>query len=247
MGPSPTKDLAARESSGDVLIFLDAHCNPEPGSLERLVNDVEKLHGEAVITPSVAPLNVSRWQNRRNELGHGYGVELERFEWQWIPIERMRPHGDFFESPSLIGCCVAVSRRLYEKLWGFDPDMYSWGVEDVDFGVKSWLMGHAVLHDPKAIVGHRFQAAFTTYSVSEHFIAANRLRMAYKVCPSGLWPAWLDRFRARHEREVWAKAWRLFTLYRGSAELERAYLQQNQQVDLYAYAARFGLPWPNIN
>jgi GT2 family glycosyltransferase len=247
LGPSPTKDRAARESTGDTLIFLDAHCKPEPGSLERLVEDVERLQGKAIVTPTIAPLDTELWENRREELGHGYGVELENFQWQWLPIDRMRPNNDFLESPSLIGCCLAVSRELYHKLWGFDPDMYGWGVEDVDFGVKSWIMGHPVLHDPKPIVGHRFQKAFTTYAVSEHFIIANRLRMAYKICSAALWPGWLDRFRAKHQESLWAPAWQLFTLYRGSADLERAYLHQNQRQDLYAYAARFGLPWPSIN
>lgn len=247
LGPSPTKDRAARESAGGVLIFLDAHCNPEPGSLERLIEDVERLKGQAIVTPAVAPLDTENWKNRLDEVGHGYGVELENFEWQWLPIERMRPHGEFFESPSLIGCCVAIARGLYDKLWGFDPDMYGWGVEDVDFGVKSWVMGHPVLHDPQPIVGHRFQKAFTTYSVSEHFIVANRLRMAYKLCPPGLWSGWLDRFRSKQNDRDWAAAWQLFTLYRGSVELERAYLRQNQKEDLYAYAARFGLPWPSTN
>lgn len=247
LGPSPTKDRAARESTGDVLIFLDAHCKPELGALECLVEDVEKLQGQAIITPAVAPLDTEQWANQLNQLGHGYGVDLENFEWKWLPVEQMRPHNEFLESPSLIGCCLALTRRLYDKLWGFDPDMYGWGVEDVDFGVKSWIMGHPVLADPKAIVGHRFQKAFTTYAVSEHFILANRLRMAYKILPAGLWPGWLDRVRSKQQDALWRAAWELFTLYRGSAELERAYLRQNQKQDLYAYAARFGLPWPSMN
>lgn len=247
LGPSPTKDRAARESSGDVLIFLDAHCNPEDGALERLVADIERLQGQAIIMPAIAPLDTEQWVNRQTDLGHGYVLELEECQWKWLSIDRMRTNGEFFESPSLIGCCVVLARRLYDKLRGFDPDMYGWGVEDVDLGVKSWIMGHPVLHDPKAVVGHRFQKAFTTYSVSEHFIVANRLRMAYKICPAGLWPGWLSRFRARHQDVVWSPAWQLFTLYRGSAELERAYLLQNQQQDLFAYAARFGLPWPSLH
>ena len=41
-GVSPTKDLAARSSRGEILIFLDAHCKPEPGAIPRLVSDIDQ-------------------------------------------------------------------------------------------------------------------------------------------------------------------------------------------------------------
>ena len=39
-----------------------------------------------------------------------------------------------YETPTFIGCVVALSRRLYVRLHGFDTDMLSWGSEDVDLG-----------------------------------------------------------------------------------------------------------------
>ncbi|MDX1963936.1 MAG: hypothetical protein SFX18_12340 [Pirellulales bacterium] len=68
-----------------------------------------------------------------------------------------------------------------------------------------------------------------------------RSRPAQKI------PTWLDRFRAKQAEPIWNQAWQLFSLYRGSVELERAYLHQNQKMDLYAYAERFGLAWPRLN
>ena len=55
------------------------------------------------------------------------------------------------------GCAAAVSRELYNRLGGFDADMLVWGVEDLDFGLRTWMMGHSILHDPEAVVGHRFR------------------------------------------------------------------------------------------
>src|SRR5437660_1024641 len=60
-GVSPTKDLGARGARGDVLLFLDAHCKPELGAVERLVADVEELDGEAIVTPRIAALDTERW------------------------------------------------------------------------------------------------------------------------------------------------------------------------------------------
>ncbi len=63
LGPSPTKDLGARQARGDVLVFLDGHTKPEPGAIRRLVESVESQQGNAVITPAIAGLNVGRWKS----------------------------------------------------------------------------------------------------------------------------------------------------------------------------------------
>jgi hypothetical protein len=77
----------------------------------------------------------------------------------------------------------------------------------------------------------------------EHIIA-NELRMAYKVLSPPLWRAWLDEFRRRQSVEQWHRAWDIFTVHRGTAEVERVYLYQHQKIDIVSYARRFGLSWP---
>ena len=93
----------------------------------------------------------------------------------------------FHEQPSLVGCCFAVSRTLYERLWGFDRDMRSWGVEDLDLGLKCWLLGSRLLIDPEAVIGHRFRKENETYSVPAEHVYANRLRMALKTFGESVW------------------------------------------------------------
>lgn len=243
-GVSTTKDYGAQCAVGDVLVFLDAHCKPEPNAIARLVDDVWECDGEAIITPTIGCLDPLTWTNDVTVPGQGYIADLENFTSGWMPIARMRPHGRFYESPNLIGCCVIVAKRLYEKLWGFDRNMYMWGVEDVDFGVKSWLMGYPILHDPVPVIGHRFQKAFTTYTAPSDHLIANQLRMAYKIFPHAVWQDWLPRYRQRQPPKLWHRAWDIFTQRRGTAEIERVYLAQNMKCDVIEYAHRFGLAWP---
>ncbi|MDX1968871.1 MAG: glycosyltransferase, partial [Planctomycetaceae bacterium] len=136
-GASPTKHAAALEACGDTLVFLDGHTNPEPGTLRRLVEDVELVQGNAVITPAVPALDSQRWLNSRSQIGHGYSLQLDQLACDWIPLKGLRTRDvarrRFYESPALIGCALAVSRGLYQELWGFDADMRMWGVEDLDF------------------------------------------------------------------------------------------------------------------
>jgi GT2 family glycosyltransferase/NifU-like protein involved in Fe-S cluster formation len=248
-GPAPTKDLGARHSRGDVLVFLDGHCKPESGAVPRLVASVEQLAGRAIVTPRIPALNAETWHNNPYQVGHGYWIDLDEFRCGFIGLERLRPHASatktaFYESPALIGCCFAISRWLYQRLWGFDTDMRMYGVEDIDFGLKSWLMGYPICHDPGATIGHRFQASFESYSVPMEHLLANQLRMARKNFTEPVWQEWLERWRSRNPSALCEAAWMLFEVRRESVEREREYLLANRVHDEFCYAERFQLPWP---
>ena len=76
-GVASTKDLGARSASGDVLVFLDGHCKPEPGAIARLVADVRELDGRAVITAATAAAARTRSARRRrptNSLARASGA-----------------------------------------------------------------------------------------------------------------------------------------------------------------------------
>jgi len=273
LGASPTKHLAAVQARGDVLVFLDGHCNPELGAIRRLVEDVEHLEGRAIVTPSVPALCTKTWTNKSAQVGHGYRLGLEKLDCGWVPLGKMRVAGTgsfcavrgakgacpplgrrkLYESPALIGCALAVSRALYDELHGFDPHMFYWGVEDLDFGLRSWLMGHPILHDPKAAIGHRFRNSFDNYSVPFDHLVVNQLRMARKNFTQSVWADWLERCRRRspqalpdHPEGFWARVWELFLKHEASAESERAYVHARRERDEFWYAERFGLSWPKL-
>jgi GT2 family glycosyltransferase len=248
-GCSATKDLAARSSQGDVLIFLDAHCKPTGDAINRLVEDVEDWNGEAIISPRTTGLNTVTWECGRRTSYIGYWLDLEWFHSGWTKQNELRSvtgreMRQFYEQAATPGCCLAVSRKLYDKLRGFDRDMLSWGMEDLDFGLKGWLMGHSLLVDPEAVIGHRFATGPLEYSVPMEHLLVNRLRVARKNFDDVAWADWCWRHRAYHRPEIWANAWRLFDLGRESVEVEREYLQQFRPFEVYQYAIEFGLSWP---
>lgn len=256
-GASPAKALGASLASGDVLIFLDGHTNPEPGALNRLAEDVEALDGQAVITPTLSQLDVGTWRNTPDQRGHGYALDLRSMSASWQPLADMNVFQAagrrFYESPTLVGCALAVSRSLYERLRGFDPHMRVYGVEDLDFGLKAWLMGFRVLHDPVPVVGHRFRTVFDNYTVPVEQVLANQMRMARKNFTESVWSQWLDEARTRNmgrlpdrPEGLWARAWELFKRDYGSVEQEKAYLQARRTRDEIWFAEYFGLDWPAL-
>ncbi|HEX5110006.1 MAG TPA: glycosyltransferase [Vicinamibacterales bacterium] len=245
-GVAPTKDLGARHAAGDVLVFIDGHCKPEPAAIARLVADVEELNGRAIVTPAVPALNTDAWTNEFNQVGHGYWMELEQFTSRWSDTATLRRRGRLLESPALVGCCVAVARTLYDQLLGFDAGMLEWGAEDLDFGLKAWLMGASVLNDPDAVIGHRFRASFDNFDVSAVQPLVNQLRMAFKNFDDPVWAEWVSGCRRRHEPwpDLWQQVWKSFEDGRESLERERAYLHERRTRDEYWFAEYFDLPWP---
>lgn len=160
----------------------------------------------------------------------------------------------FYESPALIGCALAVHRELYDDARGFDPDMRSWGVEDLDFGLKCRLLGHRILHDPGAVIAHRFRRGFDNFDVPLENLVANQLRMARKNFTHGVWAEWVARCRKRHTGDLedhpeglWTTIWQLFEERRKSVEQERAYLMSRRVRDEFWYAERFNLLWPRMS
>lgn len=246
-GVSVTKDHGAREARGDVLIFLDGHCKPELNALAALVDDVDDLDGRAVVTPAVCGLDADAWENRHAQVGHGYGLVLADLSCRWLPTGSLRRHGKFLESPALIGCCVAMSRTLYRELRGFDCGMQEWGVEDLDLGLKAWLLGSLVLNDPTALIGHRFRQAFDTYRVSAVHPIVNQLRMARKNFEEAVWLDWLAGCQRRHAAwpAMWADVCDAFAQGRETLERERDYLQGHRVRDEFMFADAFGLDWPS--
>jgi GT2 family glycosyltransferase len=243
-GTSPTKDLGARGSTGDTLVFLDAHCKPEPWAIEILLNDVEDFAEGAVFTPRIPALDCERWESNRTQMGFGYAMTLDGFQCNWLGLDAMSRRGRFYESPGLVGCCFAVSRALYEELGGFDPAMIEWGVEDIDFALRAWLLGHAVLHDPFAEIGHRFRVRFDTFTVSTEAVLVNQVRMARKCFIEDNWTQWLEKMRAQHAPDLWERVWALFEEGRESVERDRESLMRRRPRDEAWFAEKFGLDWP---
>jgi GT2 family glycosyltransferase len=243
LGCSPTKDLGARRSRGDVIVFLDGHCKPEPGAIERLVSDVEDLDGKAILMPVVPVLDEEQWTNSPTTFGTGFWLRLEDFACGWADFRSLRPHGTFMESPSLVGCCFAISRKLYLRLRGFDRHMRQWGVEDIDLGLKAWLLGHSTLLT-RSWIGHRFRKTFDNYPVDDSEPVVSAMRMARKNFSEPAWITWLERSRERYPETTWNKAFLGFKRRQDSVERERDYILRARVRDEFDYAERFGLSWP---
>lgn len=165
IGAANARNIGAEESPGDILVFCDAHITVEEGWLEALVEGIEN-RGAGAVSPGIATMN--------NPGAIGYGFTWnEKLETVWLPST-----GYVAEIPFAPGGCLAVSRKVFEQVGGFERGFRIYGYEDAEFSLKLWLFGHRVEVDPRVIVKHYFRISHP-YRITITDYAYNALRMAF--------------------------------------------------------------------
>uniref|UniRef100_A0A8C5K626 Polypeptide N-acetylgalactosaminyltransferase n=1 Tax=Jaculus jaculus TaxID=51337 RepID=A0A8C5K626_JACJA len=179
--------LGASVARGDVLTFLDCHCECHEGWLEPLL---QRIHEEesAVVCPVI---DVIDW-NTFEYLGNAWEPQIGGFDWRlvftWHAVpererKRMRSPVDVIRSPTMAGGLFSVSKRYFEYLGSYDTGMEVWGGENLEFSFRIWQCGGTLEIHPCSHVGHVFPKQ-APYSRSKAL--ANSVRAA---------EVWMDEFK----------------------------------------------------
>ncbi|XP_067866125.1 polypeptide N-acetylgalactosaminyltransferase 12 [Heterodontus francisci] len=179
--------LGASVATGDVLTFLDCHCECHVGWLEPLL---QRIHEEetAVVCPVI---DVIDW-NTFEFLGNSGEPQIGGFDWRlvftWHVIpeherKRRRSPIDVIRSPTMAGGLFAVSKKYFEYLGTYDTGMEVWGGENLEFSFRIWQCGGLLEIHPCSHVGHVFPKQ-APYSRSKAL--ANSVRAA---------EVWMDEYK----------------------------------------------------
>uniref|UniRef100_UPI00398ED465 polypeptide N-acetylgalactosaminyltransferase 12 isoform X1 n=1 Tax=Pristiophorus japonicus TaxID=55135 RepID=UPI00398ED465 len=179
--------LGASIATGDVLTFLDCHCECHIGWLEPLL---ERIHEDetAVVCPVI---DVIEW-NTFEFLGNSGEPQIGGFDWRlvftWHTIpeherKRRRSPIDVIRSPTMAGGLFAVSKKYFEYLGTYDTGMEVWGGENLEFSFRIWQCGGFLEIHPCSHVGHVFPKQ-APYSRSKAL--ANSVRAA---------EVWMDEYK----------------------------------------------------
>jgi LPS sulfotransferase NodH/GT2 family glycosyltransferase len=167
LGVAGARNFGARQASGSMLVFSDAHVDPHQGWLSAL--------RRALADPSVGEAAPAIRDLRSRQAAAGYG-----FTWpdpgmsvRWL---RSRPSAPA-EVPFICGCFLALRRSDFEALGGFDDGLLTWGSEDAELSLRVWRSGLRCLVVPDAEVSHLFRASFG-YPVDQAAVVHNMLRVA---------------------------------------------------------------------
>ena len=126
------RNVGVFEAKGDIIVFTDAACRPQPGWLERLV------------APLLADESVTA--------GGHQGVAGEKhYE---VSLDHSGEGSYLKEAPTLN---FAFHRKVFDAAGGFD-ESFAYG-SDVDFSWRITDLGYRIRYVPDAVVQHDFGTA----------------------------------------------------------------------------------------
>ncbi|MFO7264204.1 MAG: glycosyl transferase family 2 [Bacillaceae bacterium G1] len=165
IGAAAARNLGAEHARGEFFIFCDAHLFFQNYWLDHLVSLIQSGLADAV-TPGIASIH------RPNVVG--YGQTLNRMLGVQWNKEALSP----VPTAILPGGCLAIGRRTFFDVGGFDRKFRVWGFEDVELSIKLWLFGYTCYVQPLVKVLHLFRQSHP-YSVTMEHVYYNMMRMAY--------------------------------------------------------------------
>jgi GT2 family glycosyltransferase len=148
-GPGPARNAGYRAARNDLVLFIDNDVALTPDCARRLCDAVQERPDAAVAMPRVL-------YAARPEL-----IQYEGADCHYLGLMALRRHDEpaaaapetVSETQSVVTCAFLVHRPRWGSAPPFDPS-FIFNYEDHDFGVRTRVMGHAVLAVPRATVLH---------------------------------------------------------------------------------------------
>ncbi|XP_054017192.1 polypeptide N-acetylgalactosaminyltransferase 15 isoform X1 [Dryobates pubescens] len=173
--------LGAARATGDVLVFMDSHCECQKGWLEPLLARLA-ISRNSVISPVIDVIDWKTFQYY-----HSVGLHRGIFDWKLnFHWERVPEHEEKvrqspispIRSPVVAGAVVAMDRHYFQNIGAYDSDMTTWGAENLELSIRTWLCGGSVEVIPCSRVGHVYRNHFPQAFSYEEAIMRNKIRIA---------------------------------------------------------------------
>ena len=165
VGPANARNIGAKHSLGQYLIFCDAHLFFEDFWIDHLLKPIKDGLADGT-TPGIADTKKTNFPGYGQTLNEHLGVVWYTNTNTLAPIAVL---------PA--GCC-AISRNVFFNIGGFDTGFKGWGFEDIEISIKMWLFGYKCYAQPVVKILHVFRKS-SPYHINTDNIYFNMLRMAY--------------------------------------------------------------------
>lgn len=180
--------FGAKKATGQVLIFLDSHCEVNKEWVQPLVARIQE-NRTFVVTPIIDIINSDTFQYTSSPLvrgGFNWGLH---FKWDSLPDDSLKSNEDFVKpilSPTMAGGLFAIEREYFFDIGEYDAGMNVWGGENLEISFRIWMCGGRLEIIPCSRVGHVFRRRRPYGSPNgEDTMTYNSLRAAH---------VWLDEY-----------------------------------------------------
>ncbi|KAI3358485.1 hypothetical protein L3Q82_014900, partial [Scortum barcoo] len=214
LGVGGCRALGAARAAGEVLVFMDSHCECQKGWLEPLLERVAQDRLTRVVSPIIDVIdwqtfqyNATQWPVR--------GVFDWRLDFSWEsdaqplqdegPNSAVQPVSDtkakflclssaskvvlilsLTRSPVLGGGVVAIDRHFFQSVGAYDTGMLLWGAEQIELSIRVWSCGGSMEVVPCSRVAHLDHHHLPYHFPDQELLQRNKIRIA---------DTWMDAYR----------------------------------------------------
>ncbi|KAM8822548.1 polypeptide N-acetylgalactosaminyltransferase 11 isoform 2-T2 [Spinachia spinachia] len=184
--------IGASHAAGEVLVFLDSHCEVNQAWLQPLLAPIQKDQ-RTVVCPVIDIISADTLSYSPSPIvrgGFNWGLH---FKWDPVPpAELNRAEGAIgpIRSPTMAGGLFAMNRKYFNELGQYDAGMDIWGGENLEISFRIWMCGGQLLIIPCSRVGHIFRKRRPYGSPGgQDTMAHNSLRLAH---------VWMDEYKEQY-------------------------------------------------
>uniref|UniRef100_A0A3P9I452 Polypeptide N-acetylgalactosaminyltransferase n=1 Tax=Oryzias latipes TaxID=8090 RepID=A0A3P9I452_ORYLA len=192
LGVGGCRTMAAAKAKGQVLVFMDSHCECHEGWLEPLLERVSQDRSR-VVSPVMDVIdwqtfqyNATQWPVR--------GVFDWRLDFYWElnpPLQEIPPEEAVLPSPALGGGVLAIDRNFFQSVGAYDPGMLLWGAEQIELSIRVWSCGGSMEVVPCSRVAHLSRHHLPYIFPDQEMLRRNKIRVA---------DIWMDAYKKIYYR-----------------------------------------------
>ncbi|XP_072508267.1 polypeptide N-acetylgalactosaminyltransferase 11-like isoform X2 [Notamacropus eugenii] len=181
--------IGAIKATGEVLVFLDSHCEVNKKWLQPLLFAIQKDYS-MVVCPLIDAINAYTLKYKPSPIVRGGFTWNLHFKWELVPPSKLLgPEGAAapIKSATMAGGIFAINRHYFFEIGQYDSGMNIWGGENLEISFRIWMCGGKLFIIPCSRVGHITRKVFLhkAREIMES-LQYNSLRLAH---------VWLDEYK----------------------------------------------------
>ncbi|XP_078272099.1 polypeptide N-acetylgalactosaminyltransferase 3-like [Rhinoraja longicauda] len=186
--------LGSSGATGEVLVFLDSHCECFEGWLEPLLARIVEVE-QVLVSPQITSIDARTLEvgkptpTDRSPSRGSFDWSLS-FTWEQVPAHENEARMDDsfpYRTPTISGGLFAIYKDYFDYIGTYDDKMEIWGGENLELSFRVWQCGGRMEILPCSVVGHVFREdPPDIYPDGPYVIYRNLVRVA---------EVWLDDYK----------------------------------------------------